>query len=71
MQFEKEIKKKQRQVHPIKLSPEKKVYIYIKEGMPIRQLRRYGYRQHLGAAERRITEERKGIFGYMVNILIG
>lgn len=32
MQFEKEIKKKQRQVHPIKLSPEKKVYIYIKEG---------------------------------------
>ncbi len=42
-----------------------------KEGTPIRQLRSYGYNQHLGAAERRITEERKGIFGYMVNILIG
>ena len=42
-----------------------------KEGTPIRQLRRYGYNQHPRAAERRITEERKGIFGYMVNILIG
>lgn len=42
-----------------------------KEGAPIRQLQRYGYNQHPGAAERRITEERKGIFGYMVNILIG
>ena len=42
-----------------------------KDGTPIRQLRRYAYNQHLGAAERRITEEMKGIFGYMVNILIG
>lgn len=70
MQFEKEIKKSKDRFTPLNFLLEKRS-IYIKEGMPIRQLRRYGYRQHLGAAERRITEERKGIFGYMVNILIG
>lgn len=70
MQFEKEIKKNKDRFTPLNFLLEKRS-IYIKEGMPIRQLRRYGYRQHLGAAERRITEERKGIFGYMVNILIG
>lgn len=70
MQFEKEIKKNKDRFTPLNFFLEKRS-IYIKEGMPIRQLRRYGYRQHLGAAERRITEERKGIFGYMVNILIG
>lgn len=70
MQFEKEIKKNKDRFTPLNFLLEKRS-IYIKEVMPIRQLRRYGYRQHLGAAERRITEERKGIFGYMVNILIG
>lgn len=70
MQFEKEIKKNKDRFTPLNFLLEKRS-IYIKEGMPIRQLRRYGYRQHLGAAEHRITEERKGIFGYMVNILIG
>lgn len=70
MQFEKEIKKNKDRFTPLNFLLEKRS-IYIKEGMPIRQLRRYGYRQHLGAAEHRTTEERKGIFGYMVNILIG
>lgn len=60
MQFEKEIKKNKDRFTPLNFLLEKRS-IYIKEGMPIRQLRRYGYRQHLGAAERRITEERKGI----------
>lgn len=57
MQFEKEIKKNKDRFTPLNFLLEKRS-IYIKEGMPIRQLRRYGYRQHLGAAERRITEER-------------
>lgn len=60
MQFEKEIKKNKDRFTPLNFLLEKRS-IYIKEGMPIRQLRRYGYRQHLGTAERRITEERKGI----------
>lgn len=60
MQFEKEIKKNKDRFTPLNFLLEKRS-IYIKEGMPIRQLRRYGYRQHLGAAERRITEERKEI----------
>lgn len=60
MQFEKEIKKNKDRFTPLNFLLEKRS-IYIKEGMPIRQLRRYGYHQHLGAAERRITEERKEI----------